>query len=41
MYVYDYTLILTYLDQGKNPKLQVSSYLNNSFSPISSPCGEF
>ncbi len=27
------------LDQRKNPKWQVSSYFNNHFSPISSPCG--
>ena len=26
-------------DQGKNPKLLVSSYFHSSFSSISSPCG--
>ncbi len=26
-------------DQGKNPKLRVSSYFHSSFSPISSHCG--
>ena len=29
-----------FLNQGKNPKLQVSLYFHSSFSVIFSPCGE-